>query len=567
MPLYVLGIDMNDVSTSACLVRDGQLAAGAQEERFNREKKTRRFPVQAVDWCLKSAGLELEDLDAVAVPVNPAIYLETLNPSHYERARFRGELLYSPLNFLLGAYGGMAGGASRLEVQLDNGGTLEVHYIRHHDAHAASAFYLSPFDDAAVFTADAFGEKDCMAWYHADGNNIARIRATEFPYSAGCFYAAITEYLGFRPFRDEWKVMGAGAFGDADRYQAEMDQLIWVGEDGAVGMNLDYFRHHLFHRPGLFTEKLATLLGSPYKSGEETDERFFDIAAAAQQKLEQVIIDLLKSFRIESGKNNLCYAGGLAMNCALNGKIESETGFEKVFIPPLPDDSGTSAGAALAVSRLLDPGESVTPMIHNSIGPGYSDAEILETLDLAGVRYRRADDPAKEAARLIASGRIVAWFQDGMEFGERALGSRSILADPRDIEMKDRITDRVKFREPFRPFAPAVLVEHQSEWFESDEPVCFMEKTVKVREEMAGRIPAVVHEDGTARLQSVSEESNPLFHELIQEFHRLSGTPMVLNTSFNLRGEPIVMTPHDALRTFFSCGIHHLVIGSFVVGK
>jgi len=566
MPKYVLGIDMNDVSTSACLVRDGQVVAGAQEERFNREKKTRRFPLKAIDWCLGSEGLAPGDVDAVAVPVNPAIYLENPSPAFTERARFRGELLYSPLNFLLGAYLGMAGGSSVLEVELDGGGALKIHYVRHHDAHAAGAYYQSPFDNAAIFTADAFGEKDSTVWYTGSGAQIERLRAVEFPYSVGCFYSAMTEFLGFRPYHDEWKIMGAAAHGDPGRYAAAMEKLISAGPGGTIKIDLDYFNYHLFHRPGMFSNRLAELLGEPYRDCER-DERFFDIAAAAQRAAERVMLELMRGFQKETKNGNLCFSGGVAMNCLLNGKIAEETGFENVFVPPMPDDSGTSAGAALAVARKLDPGLGTSHVVHNSVGPGYGEAEIEDVLKLAKARYRRSAEPEREAARLAASGMVVGWYQGRMEFGERALGNRSILADPRDEEMHERITERVKFREPFRPFSPSVLAEHQAEWFESGAPVYFMEKAVRVKPEKRRLVPSVVHADGTARLQTVTRESSPLFYALIEEFYAVTGVPMVLNTSFNLRGEPIVESPRDALRTFYSCGIDQLVIGPFIISK
>ncbi|MFH1539113.1 MAG: carbamoyltransferase C-terminal domain-containing protein [bacterium] len=567
MPRHILGIDMNDVSTSACLARGGELVAAAQEERFSREKQTRRFPVKAIAWCLESNGLKLEDLDAVGVSVNPAIYLEHLNRAHSERARYRGELLYSTPNFLLGVYQGMAGGNSRLTMETEGGKPLEIYYIRHHDAHAAAAYYPSPFDEAAILTADAFGEKETTVWHRGAGGRIERLRAVEFPCSIGCFYAAMTEFLGFRPFHEEWKLMGASAYGDPGRFFPALSSLLNVDSDGGLFMDLAYFNHYQFHRPNLFSPKLVELLGEPYREDSERDERFFDLAAATQFALERVMFDLLGRFQKETGLKNLCLAGGVAMNCVLNGKIHEETPFENVFIPPAPDDSGTSVGAALAAGRLIDPGVSTPAAIHNNLGPEYDDGQIEEVLKLAKAPYKRTAKPAQKAAELLSGGRIVGWFQGRMEFGERALGNRSILADPREPGMKDKLNDFVKFREPFRPFAPAVLDAHQADWFDCAAHVYFMEKAFRVREEMRGRIPAVVHEDGSARLQTVTRKSNPLFYELIEAFQKLTGVPLVLNTSFNLRGEPIVMTPRDALRTFYSCGMDDLIIGSFHLAK
>jgi carbamoyltransferase len=564
---YILGIDMNDVSTSACLARGGELVAAAQEERFNREKQTRRFPVKTIAWCLESNGLKLEDLDAAAISVNPAIYLEHLSAVHSERARYRGELLYSAPNFLLGIYRGMAAGHSRLTMEIENGKPLEVYYIRHHDAHSATAYYPSPYEEAAILTADAFGEKETTVWFKGTGNRIERLRATEFPYSIGCFYAAMTEFLGFRSFHEEWKLMGASAYGDPERFFGVLSRLIGVDSDGGLFMDLDYFNHYQFHRPGMFSHKLVGLLGESYRDDSERDARFFDIAAAAQLTFERVMFDLLNRFQKETGLKNLCLSGGVAMNCVMNGKIREETPFENIFIPPMPDDSGTSIGAALATARLIDPEASTSPMTHNNLGPQYDDRQIEEVLKLAKVPYEKPPDPAQKAAELLSAGHIVGWVQGRMEFGERALGNRSILADPRDPQMKDRLNACVKFREHFRPFAPAILADHQAEWFDCGTHVYFMEKAFRVREKKRNRIPSVVHQDGTARLQTVTKESNPLFYELIKAFHKLASVPVVLNTSFNLQGEPIVMTPRDALRTFYSCGIDDLIIGPFYIAK
>jgi carbamoyltransferase len=567
MPAFILGIVMNDISTSACLLKDGEIIAAAQEERFNREKRTRRFPVESLKWCLESNGLRMEDLAAVAVPVNPSIYLENPNTVYSERARFRGELLYAPLNFLLGIYKASARGCTRLTVETEGGKPLDIFYIRHHDAHAASAFYPSPFDEAAILTIDAFGEKETTVLHRARRGSIERLKSVEFPISVGCFYAAMTEFLGFLPFSDEWKIMGAAAYGDPARYSASLEKTIGIDSGGGLFMDLSYFNHYQFHRPGLFTNKLAALLGEPYSPRAEWDDRFYDLAAATQRTVEKIIFGLLNRLHKATGLKNLCVAGGVAMNCVANGKIHLETPFENIFVPPAPDDTGAGIGAALAAARIIDPDASTPEMIHNNLGPEYGDVLIEEALKLSKVKYERLADRAQKAASLISDGRIVAWFQGRMEFGERALGNRSILADPRNPEMKDSINDCVKFREPFRPLAPAVLAELRNEWFDGAETSYFMEKVFRAREEKRESIPAAVHRDGAARVQDVTEASNPLFHELISAFNKLTGVPLVLNTSFNVQGEPIVMTPGDALRTFFSCGIDDLIIGPFHVSK
>jgi len=409
MTEHILGIDMNDISTSACLLRDGRLIAAAQEERFNREKRTRRFPVKAMDWCLKSNGLELEDVVAAAVSVNPAVYLENLNVAHSGRARFRGELLYAAPNFLLGVYDGLAARTSVLKIETDGGGQLDVYYIRHHDAHAASAFFMSAFEESAVFTADAFGEKDTTVFFKASGAGIERLRSFEFPYSLGCFYAAVTEFLGFRPFADEWKVMGAAACGDPTRFSDAFSGLIDFEPETGLRMDLDFFNHYQFHRPKLYSGKLTALLGSPYGDDKEFDARFFDIAAAAQNAVERVVFKMLGYLHGITGTKNLCLSGGVAMNCVMNGKIHEQTPFEQIYVPPAPDDSGTSVGAALMTSRILDQRLSDAPVIRCDFGPEFSDSEIEAVLKTAGLKYEKTPSPARAAAEMIARNRIVAW--------------------------------------------------------------------------------------------------------------------------------------------------------------
>lgn len=564
----VLGLDVNDHSTSACLIVDGKIEAAAQEERFNREKRTRKFPLQSMTWCLEKAGIKIDDVSAVAVPVNPAIYLETFNPANTERARYRGELLYSPVNLLMGALGVKAGGKSRLSIETESGIDLNIHYVNHHDSHAAYAFFASPFTSASVLTADGFGEKESAALYAADRDaGLKRIRSVDFPHSLGAFYAAITEFLGMRPDRDEWKLMGASALGNPEVYYPALSKLISLNEDGTYSLDLKYFNHYIFHRPGMFTNEMEKILGAPYSRGAKTDGRFFDIAAAAQKTLEEALFEILNELSKETGSENLCFGGGVAMNCALNGKIHERTPFANVYIPPVPDDSGACVGAAYAVSRSLWPDVEIRRYDHCSFGPAYGDDEIEKLLQASIPGKYEKCDPATTAAKLIAEGKVVCFFQSAMEFGDRALGSRSILAHPGIPNMKDRINATVKNRDPYRPFAPSVLAEYQDKWFECGDAAFYMEKAYRVRPEKRAAIPAVVHADGTARLQTVTKTSNPLLYKTICEFMKTTGIPLVLNTSFNFSEEPIVMTPRDALRTFYSCGADALVIGSFLITK
>jgi len=565
--MRILGLDVNDYNTSAALLVDGKVVSAAQEERFNREKLTRRFPLRAMEFCLSENGLTLADLDSVAVSLNPAIYLECLNPAQSERARFRGEILYGVPNYLLGLRPGADSLASRLVVELQDMPPLRVRYVTHHDAHAGIGFFASPFHKAAILSVDGFGEKETCVAYRAEGGRVARLWRVEFPQSVGLFYAAITEFLGFRPFDEEWKIMGAAAHGDPARFRSVFQGLLRYAGDGAFEVDLPCFNYYQFHRPGTFSPRLADRLGPPYPAGSEPDERFFDIAAGAQEATERVVFAMLRHLHGRFPCENLCLTGGVALNCLMNGKVPEHTPFRNVFVPPMPDDSGTSLGAALWAYHAGTGADRAWSMEHNYLGPSFSSSQVERTLGDCKLPFEACPAPEEEAARLIASGRTLGWFQGRMEFGDRALGNRSILADPRDPAMKDRVNREVKFREPFRPFAPSILAHRVPEYFRAPMPSPFMEKALAVREERRAEIPSVVHADGTARLQTLTPGQNPLFHRLIEAFERLTGVPLVLNTSLNVRGEPIVLSPRDALRTFYSCGLDALIIDRFLVRK
>ncbi len=567
MHKVILGIDVNDYNTSAALLIDGTIVAAAQEERFNREKLTRRFPIHAIDFCLSQQGIELKDLDAIAVSVNPAIYLECLNPAQSERARYRGEILYGVPNYILGRQPHINALATHLRIEVENLNDIKIHYVTHHDAHAGIAYFASPFPEAAILSVDGFGEKETAVYFKASSNKITRIKNVEFPQSIGLFYAAITEYLGFKPFDEEWKIMGASAYGDPSRYSNVFQELLRFTSDGAFEVRLPYFNYYQFHRPGLFHNRLVARLGPAYDRTQSPDQRFFDIAAAAQKRVEEVVLDMLCYLATQVHTENLCLSGGVALNCVLNGKIHMHTPFKRVFVPPMPDDSGTSLGAALWTYHCIYGGQRSYVMDHNYLGPSYTTASIERMLVTSKIRYRGLADPEKTAAQLIAQGNVIGWFQGGMEFGDRALGNRSILADPRDPTVKDRINEQIKFRESFRPFAPSVLHEYVGSYFDNPVPSPFMDKTLIVQKEKRALIPAVTHVDGTARLQTVTRSQNMRFYNLIEEFRRLTGIPMVLNTSFNVKGEPIVCSPQDAIRTFYTCGLDALIMDRFLIEK
>ncbi|HJN46883.1 MAG TPA: carbamoyltransferase C-terminal domain-containing protein [Vicinamibacterales bacterium] len=567
-PGVVLGLTNDGVDTSAALVIDGRIHAAVAEERLVREKRTRRFPINAIQTCLRQAGVAARDVSVVAVAWNPMQNMERLGAGTFESVRHFPEMLYRQPGQLYALLNGEAAPQdARITQALDVGhAKIQIEYVDHHLAHAALAFFASPFDRAAILSIDGFGEKVTTALAIGEGGRIRTLETVEFPHSLGMFYETLTQFLGFRPDSDEWKVMGASAYGDPERYRSSMDELVRCTDEGLFEMDLMHFQYYLFSRRTHFHPRLEQLLGPPFPAGAELDQRGADIAAAAQATLERVLFHLGRRLHHLTGSTNLCLSGGVALNCLANGKFAAETPFERVFVPPAPEDMGTSLGAALNVAHAGTDG-CAWRLGSNAFGPSYSDAEVKTELDKYRLTYRELDDPAGYTAERIANGRIVGWFQGGLEFGQRALGHRSILADPRLPDMKDRVNKAVKYREAFRPFAPAILADCAGDYFEDACDVPYMEKVLRVRPDKRAAIPAVTHVDGTSRLQTVSREQEPLFFALLDRLHQLTGVPLVLNTSFNVQGEPIVCSPSDALRTFFTCGLDDLVIERFALRK
>lgn len=563
----ILGLNAAGFNTSSVLIADGIPVFACEEERLVREKRTRRFPARGIMAALAHAGLRLCDVDRVAIAWNPAVNLEAHNAAQSARARYLGELFYSVPSHLMALCDDAVAVQSRQLISLADGTKLDVSYLNHHTCHAAS-FLASPFEEAAILTMDAFGEKESTTFSLGRGNEITRLWSQEFPHSLGAFYSAFTEYCGFEPQSDEWKLMGASSFGDPMHFKAKVASLVKLLPDGGFELDLAYFNHFQFHRPGRFTSKLPALLGlSPRASNDPLTQDHYDLAAAVQAVLEDVYWHLLRSLHRRTGVDAVVLAGGVALNCVANGRIRAMTPFRQVFVPPVPDDSGGALGAALFL-HAQDPGARRSyVMDHNYLGPGYSEDEIAATLSKFKLEAELVADPASVAAELIAGGHIIGWFQGRLEFGDRALGNRSILADPRDPSMKDKVNETVKYREAFRPFAPAILDDQVDSFFEGADQAPFMEKAYLIRPEKRSVIPAVTHVDGTGRLQTVSRRQNPRFRDLIEAFGRLTGVPVVLNTSFNLKGEPIVCTPEDAIRTFYTSGLDALFLGHHLLRK
>jgi carbamoyltransferase len=556
----ILGLNAFHGDAAAALVVDGELVAAAEEERFNRIKHCAGFPAEAARWCLADAGIDPADVNHVAVSRDPRA---NLRPKLLRAARTSPRYLKARLEHAAR----IRDVRGELEGALGAPVRARLHSVEHHQAHVASAFFVSPFEEAAILSIDGFGDFASTMLAAGRGNRFEVLDRVLFPHSLGIFYTAVTQWLGFPKYGDEGKVMGLAPYGDPERHLARMRELVRL--DGLFELGLDYFMHtrkgvELTWAEGtptigrLYSERLVRALGEPRQ-----DE---DVAAALQVVLEEAYLHLVRALRRRTGLPNICLAGGVALNAVANGRVRLEAGFDGLFVQPAAGDSGTAIGAAYWVWNHHLGGARDFVMEHAYTGPEYSNQECAEAVRAAGLAARQLSDGElfPEVARRIAAGEVVGWFQGRMEFGPRALGNRSILADPRRAEMKDVLNARVKHRESFRPFAPSILAEATGEWFEQDYPSPFMVLVYKTRPGKRDELPAVNHVDDTGRLQTVEERVAPRYHRLITEFGRLTGVPVVLNTSFN-DDEPIVLTPTQGVDTFTKTRMDTLVLGNVIV--
>jgi carbamoyltransferase len=569
----ILGLNAYHGDAAAALVIDGELVAAAEEERFNRVKHCAGFPALAAAWCLADGGLRPDELDHVAVSRDPRAnlgrkLLRTIR--HGASARYLKARLDNAAKIRdTGSALAEALGVDELRAQ--------VHNVEHHQAHVASAFFVSPFEDAAILSVDGFGDFASTMLAEGHGNRFDVLERVIYPHSLGIFYTAVTQWLGFPHYGDEGKTMGLAPYGKP-RYLAKMRELVKL--DGPLfELGLDYFTHD---KEGvdmnwddgsptigrIYSDRLVELFGAAREEDGEITELYNDVAASLQAMLEEAYLHLAETLWEKTRIPNLCLAGGVALNAVANGRILPETQFEELYIQPAAGDSGTAVGAAYFVwnQELGRPRGFV--MEHAYTGPEFGDDEICAALEEAGLSAERLDDDALYAAvaERIAEGDVVGWFQGRMEFGPRALGHRSIVADPRSETMKDVLNARIKHREPFRPFAPSILAERTGEWFEQDYPSPFMVLVYKTASDKRDRIPAVNHVDDTGRVQSVESHVSPRYYRLISEFEKRTGVPVLLNTSFN-ENEPIVMTPRDAVDTFTKTKMDVLALGNYVVRR
>ena len=581
--MNILGINAYHGNASAAIVCDGRLIAAVEEERFNRVKYAAGFPAQAIHFCLKAAGLTLNEIDHVAVPRNPYARLATkifyaLRMPSFARDRAKVLVKFQGIPEALA----QAFDSDPKKIR------AKFHRVEHHQAHLASSFYCSPFDRAALLSADGLGDFASTMWGLGSGNRMKIEGAIAFPHSLGLFYSAVTQYLGFLKFGDEYKVMGLAAYGQPEQLELFRDIVRFENGSSRNGfrLGLDYFSHH---RTGpemswaeadktptlgkLFSEGMERRLGPARSPDQGLEQRHRNLAASLQARLEEVYLGMLRKLADRTRMKAVCLAGGVAFNCVANGKIFDTTPFEQVYVHPAAGDGGLSVGAAFFVwHQILGKPRSFV-MHHAYWGPEYSGEEIRRAIDSNGLAQKGfaifelgEQELMRGAAAIIADGKILGWFQGRAEWGPRALGNRSIVADPRRSEMKDILNRRIKHREIFRPFAPSILEEATSDYFERSHASPFMTLAYAVRPEKREKIPAPTHVDGTGRLQTVTREANPRYHALISAFRDLTDVPVVLNTSFN-DNEPIVCRPEEAIDCFQRTQMDALVLGDFLVTR
>jgi len=571
----ILGINAYHGDASAALLVDGRLVAAVEEERFTRIKHDTSFPHQAIRYCLDASGLRPQDLDHLAISRNPRANLgRRLAHAITDRAGRRvATTRAANLRKILGMKSTLAEGLGLRADAIP----AKTHFVEHHLAHIGSSFFVSPFERAAVLSIDGFGDMVSAMWGLGEGGSLRIDGEVVFPHSLGVLYTAVTQYLGFPNYGDEYKVMGLASYGRPEH----LDALRRIVTSDGLGfeLGLDDFRHHVDGAamtwdggppdlPPLWGPGMEADLGPARSKGDPIEPRHENVAASLQVRLEEVVLGMLRELHARTRVDALCLAGGVALNCVVNGKILDETPFERVYVQPAAHDGGTSIGAAYHVwhRRLGRPRGFV--MDHAYWGPEFDDVRIKTALGEAGIdaAQLRERDLLDRAADALVQGRVLGWFQGRMEFGPRALGNRSILVDPRRAEMKDLLNARIKHREPFRPFAPSVLERATGDYFTRSEPSPFMLMTYPVRPEKVDEIPAPTHVDGTGRLQTVRPDQNARFHGLIEAFEARTGVPVVLNTSFN-ENEPICCTPEQAVDTFVRTRMDALVVGDFYADK
>ena len=556
--------------SSAALMINGKVVSASTEERFNRIKMSSNFPINAIEWCLSNSNLNIKDIDLIVVPWNPSINVNHVSNRWISDLKWRGEFFSHIPSHILRILNSSA--PDQTEVKL---GKTKIVYLNHHECHAASAFYNSPFRNSDILTIDGHGEKETCFFGYGKNTKINKLFSIDYPHSVGLLYGTITNFLGYRADSDEWKVMALASYSkNINRYDNLIKKLIIKTKTG-FELNLSYFDYYNFdRRKYLFSKKFTQFFGLPRKKSQKLEKKHYEIAGALQRNFEDLVFHLLGILKKKGKKSgNIGIAGGAAMNCVMNGKIIKKNIYKNDYIPAYPDDTGVSIGALLLANYKFNKNKSRKLSEETKVyyGPEYSNDEIKKILIKNKLNFKEYDQKVlnEYIGSQIYKNKIIGWFQGQMEFGQRALGNRSIIASPASSKMKDTINAAIKYREGYRPFAPAVLGDMGYKVFDIDkgEKINFMQKAVKIRGNWRKKIPAVCHVDNTARVQTVYKKDNIKFYNLINEYYKISGIPLVVNTSFNLNGEPIVCNPEDAIRTFFTCGLDILVMGNYIIEK
>jgi carbamoyltransferase len=564
----ILGLAGLLIDGASCLIKDNKIAAAIEEERYSRIKHTSiiqsgGLPYASIDTCLKMGGLYWKEIDHVGYAFEPWREFCSLSKFRFRRSCLSPSTLgYYQIYYLDTLRKHLL--VPRL-VKSKCKRDVKFHWFGHHLCHAASSYYVSPYENSAVLIMDALGEIECTSFYHAKGPGIKKLLSYNFPHSLGFLYATLTDYLGFRSNNDEYKVMGLASFGKPGFYE-KLKDVVHVKPNGEIRLNYTYF-NRFFRGREYVNEKFYSVFGPKRMPGEELTERHRDVAASLQLFLEESVMRMAKHLYDITGSQNLCLGGGVALNCTMNGRLLREGPFKNIFIQPACHDAGGALGAALLVKHEILKLSEREELKNPYFGEEFSNEQIKKQLEESKVAYQYCDDIVSKGAELIAGGNIVGWFQGRGEWGPRALGNRSILADPTRPDMQDLINKHVKHRDEFRPFAPSVTAEDVDKFFEGIKASPFMLFVVKAKDTAREKIPAVIHINGTSRVQTVSREVNPRYYSLLRAFEKLKGVPVLLNTSFNVNKEPIVNSPADAIKCFYSTGIDYLVMGNYLVSK
>ena len=562
--MVILGLNYYFHDSSACIVKDGELIAAIEEERLNRDKHTRVFPQLAIDRCLKLDNLTYDDIDHIAVSIKPTHnWFRKLSHGRRNLKSVKNFFNHEVVNGFYKQKGFRKWYGHHWKSK-KNG--PKVNFIPHHYSHGPGSFFVSPYEEAAILSLDGSGEWATSWLGHGKGNNLTKLGESFFPHSLGSFYEAVTQFCGFRTTYDEGKTMGLAPFGNPEIFKSQVEKIVNVDKNGKIELDLSYFRFQNMSWQRC-SPKFFEVFGSPRQKGEEIKKHHMDVAAAFQKVLENTVLEICDILYEKTKSDYLVLSGGVALNSVMNGRIVRESKFKDIYIMPAAGDNGTAIGAAYYLyNGILSKKRNY---IHSNpyLGTNYTNEEIKKALDRAKLKYEKPKDVCDIGANLLRSGKIIGWFQGAMEIGPRALGSRSILANPLLPNMKDKINAEVKFREAFRPFAPATIREAKNDFFDLYVETPFMLNVCNVLKEKQSVIPAVTHIDGSARLQTVAKDLHPRYYEIIKKFGEKTGTPVVLNTSFNIQGEPLVESPQDAIRCFFSTGLDVLIIGDYILTK